>query len=127
MANPANEDQWVVDVVLRANGHANHEHDVVAAVGRALPDSPQSPAPTSSFDMDPPDGSIGVSCLVSAATAGRAVDLAVDLVARAARDVTNEDLPVWDVRAVPLSAVLVDEVLDDARRSSLWLRKRRRK
>jgi hypothetical protein len=51
------------------------------------------------------------------------VDSALGLVLNAAVEVTGEELPVWDLRAVPLSAIL--EVEASAPSSSRLLRKRR--
>jgi hypothetical protein len=127
MVDPATDDQWRVDVVLRANGHKGREHEVVAAVARALPDAGKPPEATYSFDMHPPDGSIGVACWVSAASAGRAMDFAVDLVRGVAKEVTGEELPVWDLRAVPLSAVLDNAALGTSPSSSSWKRVPREK
>ena len=124
MTNPVEDDEWVVDVVLRANGHDDRQDDVVAAVRRLLPEARRPAAPTYSFDMHPPDGSVGVSCWVSASSAGRAVDLALDLVRSAAKEVIGEELPVWDLRAVPRSAVLDNEADGSSSSSVLWRRER---
>lgn len=118
------EEDWQVDVVLRASNHGDRQGEVVVAVNRAMPEARKPAQPTYSFDMDPPDGSIGVSCWVAAASAGRAMDRALDLVRSAASEVTGEDLPVWDLRAVPLSAVLEDETNKGPSRTLLWRRSR---
>lgn len=102
---------WCVDVVLRANGHIDLEDLVVARVAAQLGtvDPEHRVRGTYSYDMAPPDGSVGVSCWIPAASAGEAADTGLRIVADVAREVTGEDLPLWDLRLLPASAVLPRE------------------
>lgn len=121
-------DLWIVDVVLRAHGRENDEGAVIAAVADALSTHAEGPPQqTSSYDIPPPDGSIGVSCLLRTAGAGDAVDQAINLVSAAATAVTGISHALWDVRALPEAAVLQREhamQADDERRH--WRKLRRR-
>src|SRR5689334_852169 len=92
---------FAVDVVLRANGHADLEDDVVAQVALAFPKSRRPPARAYSFDMEPPDGSIGVSLWLTGEGVGDVVDQAIAVVVAAAHQVTGQHLPIWDIRIVP--------------------------
>ena len=118
---------WIVDVVLRANGRAVDEEAVVAAAAQALGDRAEaSPQRTSSSDMSPPDGSIGVSCRLRAGSAGEAVDEVIRFVSAAAAAVTGDSHPLWDVRALPDSAVLQrEEAMQTDDRNGRWRRLRR--
>ena len=109
MAKEADERElWCVDVVLRALGRERDEDRVVALVAEEIGDV--DPAhrvrPTGSYDMPPPDGSIGVSCWIPASSAGEAADTALRIVSAAARAVTGQDHPLWDLRLLPASAVI---------------------
>jgi hypothetical protein len=102
---------WVVDVVLRALGEDDVEARVVAEVAGRLPPPDGRPPPrsTGSFEMPPPDGSIGVSCWTSANAAGEAVDGVLATVTAAAASVTGKQHPLWDIRVLPANAVLTRE------------------
>jgi hypothetical protein len=71
--------------------------------------------PTGSYDMPPPDGSIGVSCWVTAATAGDAAETALRAVSDAATQVTGASHPLWDLRLLPASAVMGRDEYDQRR------------
>src|SRR2546429_7642680 len=98
---------WIVDVVLRADGDADSEDRVVTAVAESLHlvGSDRAPTPTYSFDISPPDGSIGVSCWLEADSASEAADAGLRLVSDAARTITGKQLALWDLRVVPGAAV----------------------
>lgn len=127
MTPPNDDELWCVDVVLRALDHDDVLTALVAkvaeAVGNDVPDHPVRP--TSSYDMPPPDGSLGVSCWMRAPSVGQAADAGVRLVVDAAHDLTGEDHPLWDVRLLPASAVLTrkDETTDNRSRGVLRSRK----
>lgn len=105
--NATDRERWIVDVVLRANGREDDEDAVVAAVADGQAHREEGfPRQTASYDVPPPDGSLGVSCLLRATGAGDAVDQAIALVSAAATTVTGMSHAVWDVRALPESAVL---------------------
>ncbi len=104
-----NQDRWCVDVVLRALGSADSEDRVVDAVAKELAKQnagePGTVRSTYSYDAPPPDGSLGVSCWITAHSAGAAADAGVRLVCSAALTVTGHDHPLWDLRLLPSSAV----------------------
>jgi hypothetical protein len=110
------------------------EDRVVAAVENVLPSLGGRPRPTStfSFDMSPPDGSIGIQSWVFAETAGEAADAVVRTVVEAARAITGLDHPLWDVRIVPGSAVFAraeaqdEDVSGSRRRRGGWRNRRLR-
>jgi hypothetical protein len=59
--------------------------------------------------MDAPDGTLGASMWVRATTPGAAVDAGVAAVDAALRALCGRGLPLWDVRALPATAVLPRE------------------
>lgn len=103
---------WKVDVVLRAQQQAEAEGRLVDAVAAILPPEEADTGAVSrdvettySYDMPPPDGSLGVSCWVRASTVGEAADTACKVVSDAATSVTALVHPLWDLRAVPRDAI----------------------
>jgi hypothetical protein len=98
-----------VDVVVRTGRVSGDE--LVAAVLPALveiadaPAEVTAPSATASYDAEPPEGSAGVGLWVRSDSIGGAVDAAVRVVAGAAADL-DEHLALWDVRALPVEAVL---------------------
>ncbi len=109
---------WRVDVVLRREGGSDVESvAVVAALTTLLDGRPTTadedvlggPTPASSYDMPPPEGSVGVSCWVRADSVGDAVQVGHDAVVAAAREVTGVALPLWDLRVVPGTAIMTRE------------------
>lgn len=106
---------WRVDVVLRRSGASESEVSaVVAFVTSQLDDPGESedeeifggPRATQSFDLNPPEGSIGVSCWVRADTVGEAASVGHQSVVEAALAVTGMRLPLWDLRVVPRDAMM---------------------
>jgi len=67
------------------------------------------PCPAASYDMPPPEGSVGASCWVRADTVGQAAQTGLDGVVAAARQVTGLSLPLWDLRLIPRSAITARE------------------
>jgi hypothetical protein len=118
--------EWVVDVVLRALGRDDAQERVLGEVARVLPSfgADRAPSATYSFDMSPPDGSIGVSCWVRANSAGQAADEVVRIVNEAATAVTGQRHPLWDLRLVPGTAVFGRAAEEQSQRSSVLLRRR---
>jgi hypothetical protein len=105
---------WRVDVVLRRDGATDEEVDAIlsllaAALARlptpdneeALPDL----ATTGSFDMEPPGGSLGVTCWVRADSVGGAVQAGYDAVQSACTQVTTRPHALWDLRVLPRDAI----------------------
>jgi hypothetical protein len=107
-------DLWRVDVVLRRDGAADYEKaevlELLASWLEDLPTSPgEEPLPdvvsTFSFDMEPPEGSLGFSCWVRADTVGSAAQAGYDVVQRACAQVTGQPHRLWDLRVLPRSAI----------------------
>lgn len=103
---------WKVDVVVHARGTAEAQEPLVNTVEALLPSEhaeedvvAQDVEPTSSYDMSPPDGSLGISCWVRASTVGEAADIAFTVMSDAATSVTGEPHPLWDLRIVPRAAI----------------------
>jgi hypothetical protein len=61
-------------------------------------------APTYSYDMDPPEGSIGVSCWVRADAVGEAAQVGHDVVLEACTRFTGRTYALWDLRLLPRAA-----------------------
>jgi hypothetical protein len=106
---------WRVDVVLRRSSPSDAEVSAVVGLVTARLDDPRpaedeeifgSPVATSSFDLNPPEGSIGVSCWVRADTVGDAASVGHEVVTEAALAVTGLPLPLWDLRVVPREAMM---------------------
>ena len=109
---------WRVDVVLCREGVTEDvEALVLEVIESALSGTPDNAdeeiftpvASTYSFDMEPPGGSVGVSCWVRADTAGEATQVGFDAVRDAVREVTGRALPLWDLRLVPRTAMVTRE------------------
>jgi hypothetical protein len=104
--------EWYrVDVVVRdedagtgdsladaVRGELVDEADVPPGVG--------DPEPTCSFDGPPPEGEAGVGLWVRGPTIGAAVDAAVGVVVSTAGQLAGRPVGLWDVRVIPLTAVL---------------------
>jgi len=106
---------WQVDVVLRlasgtdADGEVvlNHLRDALAAMEE--PDGQSAfrgVRSTYSYDVAPPEGSVGTSFWIRARSGGAAADAGLALVQTACREVIGQELPVWDLRLMPLDAML---------------------
>jgi hypothetical protein len=82
---------------------------------RALPDDERAfhgARVTDTYDIPPAEGSFGVSFWLSATSAGTAVDEAIRLVQRACHAVIGRELVLWDIRLLPLDAVIgMDQTL----------------
>ena len=111
-------DLWRVDVVLRRDSGSDVESVAIVAVVTSMLDGLATaadeavlggPHPESSYDMPPPEGSVGVSCWVRADSVGEAVQIGHDAVVSAAREVTGLSLPLWDLRVVPRTAIMTRE------------------
>jgi hypothetical protein len=107
-------DWWQVDVILRPPPDAGDlSARLPELVSAALPDVEDVPSvahdpePAFSFDIPPPEGNLGVALWVRAAGLGAAVDGAWNLVASRMRELGPRQEPqLWDLRVVPLTAVL---------------------
>jgi|GEM_PF-3135090 len=106
---------WRVDVVLRRAGATDRQAvEVVTRLATDLSTGLMSDDETivgdveaaASYDMPPPEGSLGVSFWVRADTVGAAVQVGFDAVLAAAKQVTGQTLPLWDLRVVPRSAMM---------------------
>jgi hypothetical protein len=107
-------DWWQVDVVLRPPPDAGDLSVRLAEfVSAALPDlddvppAAHDPEPASSFDVPPPEGDLGVALWVRAPDLVAAVGRAWSLVAARLGELEpNHEPQLWDLRVVPLTAVL---------------------
>ena len=94
---------WRVEVVLRGGDDAVQaaalERLRTAAAG--VPERHHDVRETSSYDMDPPEGSVGAAIWVHAATVGRAADEGLRVVTAA----VDAPLELWDVRVIPRAAI----------------------
>ena len=107
-------DWWNVEVVLRpppGSGDLQQRLlELVCAASSDVDDVPsvvRDPEQTGSFDMSPPEGNLGVSLWVRTPDLGTAVHRAWALVASCLRDLDPHHEPeLWDLRVVPLTAVL---------------------
>jgi hypothetical protein len=105
---------WRVDVVLRGIDGDEHVDAVLSRLREELSDTLDLPdeaalanvEETGSYDMDPPDGSLGVSCWVRADAVGEAVQTGTDTVVAACVELTGRSSELWDVRVLPRSAVI---------------------
>jgi hypothetical protein len=106
---------WRVDVVLRRSDPTDAEVSAVVAHVTSQLDDPHTahdeeifggPRATQSFDLDPPEGSIGVSCWVRADTVDEAAKVGHESVVEAALAVTGSRLTLWDLRVVPRDAMM---------------------
>ena len=98
-----------VDVVVRT-GRLSSDQLLAAVVPglAAVADAPvevTGPEPAASYDAEPPEGSAGVGVWVRGGSVGAAVDAAVRLV-QAAAAAADGGASLWDVRALPIEAVL---------------------
>ena len=105
---------WRVDVVLRRDRSTDAEISAIfESLGSALKGRPtladEAPLadlePTYSYDLEPPEGSIGVSCWVRADTLGEAAQVAHDVVVQACTTVTGRTHELWDLRLLPRTAI----------------------
>jgi hypothetical protein len=105
---------WRVDVVLRRAGATDEQADeVVGRLAEGLSTVPRSDdeaifrdiESTASYDIPPPEGSVGVSLWVRADSVGAAVQVGFDAVQTAAAEIIGKTLPLWDLRVVPRSAM----------------------
>jgi len=106
---------WRVDVVLRRSGPSEGEASELVALVASELDDPRpaddeaifgGPRATHSFDLDPPEGSLGVSCWVRADTVGQAANIGHQAVVEAALSLTGQRLPLWDLRVVSRDAMM---------------------
>ena len=105
---------WHVDVILRPPPDTGDlSTRLPELVSDALPDVDgvpsvvHDPEPAFSFDGPPPEGNLGVALWVRAPGLGAAVDGAWNVVASRMRELDPRQEPqLWDLRVVPLMAVL---------------------
>ena len=106
---------WEVDVVLRRAATTDADDEAIREVVRQSVAGLERPNDdrafdgvheTSSYDMTPPEDSVGVSFWLRAESPGAAVDAAEGIVQAACLQVLGTVLPVWDLRLLPLEAVL---------------------
>jgi hypothetical protein len=118
---------WRVDVVLRRAGATDgHAVEVVKRLTTALSAGPASDDEAifrdvevaSSYDMPPPEGSLGASLWVRADAVGAAVQVGFDAVLAVAKEVTGQTLALWDLRVVPRSAMMTRDEFESGSASS---------
>lgn len=105
---------WRVEIVLRAREpEADRLQELLNAVAAAtesyadddhlrLPDVERA----WSYDIQPPEGGVGVACWVRSDSVGDAVDRAWAVVHEAAATVLGAEAPLWDLRVIPRAAIL---------------------
>ena len=100
--------------MLRRAGATDEQADeVVGRLAKDLSTVPRSDdeaifrdiESTASYDIPPPEGSVGVSLWVRADSVGAAVQVGFDAVQTAAAEIIGKTLPLWDLRVVPRSAM----------------------
>ncbi len=124
---------WKVDVILRPPEGSGDLHNRLPEIVRAalpdvhdVPSVIREPEQAYSFDMSPPEGNLGVAVWVRAPDVGSAVEAAWKLVASCMRELHSEHPPeLWDLRVMPMTAVLEESVVSAAAAPLMSRRKRR--
>ena len=94
---------WRVEVVLRGGDDAVQASllDRLRAAATGSPSRHDDVRETHSYDIDPPEGSVGAALWVRAGTVGAAADEGVRVVTAA----VDAPLELWDVRVIPRAAI----------------------
>lgn len=106
---------WRVEVVLRS-GDAGGQTALVEglrsnAVG--TPDRFSDVEEAHSYDMDPPEGSVGAALWVHADDVGQAATSGLTAVDEVCEAVVGRRLPLWDLRVIPRDAITLAEEAGD--------------
>jgi hypothetical protein len=108
------KDLWRVEVVLWAGepevGRIRDLLDAVAAATVASDDDDPSDLPDVerawSYDMQPPEGGVGVACWVRSDSVGAAAEEGWRVVRHAAGAALGVEAGLWDLRLIPRPAIL---------------------
>jgi hypothetical protein len=98
---------WRVEVVLRGP-ETRHQPLLIERLrtqAAGTPDRHSDIEEAHSYDMDPPEGSIGAAVWVYAEGVGEAADTGMSIVREAASYVAEGELPLWDLRVIPRDAI----------------------
>jgi hypothetical protein len=109
-------DLWRVEVVLWVpTPEADRVRELVDTVAAATATNVGDDQPVShgadveqawSYDIQPPEGGVGVACWVRADSVGDAADTAWGVIQAAAARVLGTGARLWDVRVLPCAAIL---------------------
>jgi hypothetical protein len=107
-------DLWCVEVVLwvREPGADRVQEllNAVAATTMTSDHDDQSVLPDVerawSYDMQPPEGGVGVACWVRSDSVGRAAETGWSVVREAAAATLGVEARLWDPRVIPRAAIL---------------------
>jgi hypothetical protein len=106
-------DLWRVEIVLWARepppDRVQELLDAVAAAVSTIDDDHVALPDVESawsYDIQPPEGGVGVACWVGSDSVGDAADTAWSVVRDAASAVLGEEPPLWDLRVIPRVAIL---------------------
>jgi hypothetical protein len=107
-------DLWRVEIVLWTHEpEADRAEELLRAVGAAavtsgdddpvgLPDVEHA----WSYDIQPPEGGVGVACWARSDSVGGAAEVAWRVVREAAATVLGVEARLWDLRVIPRAAIL---------------------
>jgi hypothetical protein len=106
-------DLWRVEIVLWTREPGSDQvHELLNAVAAAtstreddlsvLPDVEQA----WSYDIQPPEGGVGVACWIRADTVGDAAETGWSVVRDAAAATLGAEARLWDLRVIPRAAIL---------------------
>lgn len=107
-------DLYRLEVVLwTREPDADRVEELLNAVSAAtVPDDEEGPPvvpdvePAWSYDIQPPEGGVGVACWVRSDSVGDAAETGWSVVRDAAAAVLGEEPRLWDLRVIPRGAIL---------------------
>jgi hypothetical protein len=110
----AGKELWRVEVVLWAvepeTGRIRELLDAVAAATVASDEDDPSVLPDVerawSYDMQPPEGGVGVACWVRSDSVGGAAEEGWRVIRQAAAATLGAEARLWDLRVIPRAAIL---------------------
>jgi hypothetical protein len=106
---------WRLEVVLWTHepGPDRVGELVDAVTAATAPSDDENPPglpdvePGWSYDIQPPEGGVGVACWVRSDSIGEAAERGWTVVSKAAVTVLREEPRLWDLRVIPREAILV--------------------
>lgn len=91
--------QELIDRVMAATVSSGGEDERVLDMGDV--------EPAFSYDIQPPEGGVGVACWVRADSVGGAAEKGWSIVRDAATAVLGAEPRLWDLRVIPRGAILI--------------------